>query len=151
MVEKLRGMIVAKPGRIRECVQALLLSIPQVERVELIDDPDQALKLVVKQSSNFVLFGLSLPDIALQAFLRDLKENSPQTQSLVLVENIVQQQLAKVAGADEVLLQGASAEQFIAALERIVPSKFLREHLEECSESEGASEAPDLVETARRA
>ncbi|MBI1730490.1 response regulator transcription factor [Candidatus Acetothermia bacterium] len=150
MEQHLRGMIIAKPGRIRECVHAMLASLSGVESVELIEDPEAALKFIAKSSPNFVLFGLQLPNPQFQSFLRELKLKSPETKTLVIVDNIVQQQSAKVAGADEVLLQGATAEKFIDALSKIVPSNLLKEHLAECAEAKKSSESEEPLHLTRR-
>jgi DNA-binding NarL/FixJ family response regulator len=150
MEQHLHGMIIAKPGRIRECVHAMLVSLSGVESVELTEDPEAAIKFITKTTPDFVLYGLQLPEIQLQSFLRESKSKSPKTQLLVFVENIVQQQLAKVAGADEVLLQGATAEKFIDALSKIVPSNLLKEHLAECAEAKKSSESEEPLHLTRR-
>ena len=150
MDENLRGMIIAKQGRIRECVHAMLVSLSGVASVELSENLDEAIKNITETKTDFVLFGLQVPNVQLQSFLRDLKSKSPKTHTLVIVENIVQQQLARIAGADEVLLQGATAEKFIEALGKIVPSQLLKEHLAECAEAKKAQESNEPLHLTRR-
>ncbi len=117
----LKGLIIAEPGRVRDGLQALLTAIPQMGRVEQAGDTSSALRTIRKQQPTLVLLDFSLIGDDLRTLLKRIKAESPQTQSLVLVDDAEQQQEAKASGADRVLIKGFTAEKLIETIGRLLP------------------------------
>jgi DNA-binding NarL/FixJ family response regulator len=132
----LKGLIVSDQGRLRECVQAFLVSIPQIDSVQFSENLDEAIKVIASEEIDFAFIYMNMPDFGLQDLVRTLKAKSPDTKALVIAENTVQAQLVRVAGADGVVIQGASAEQYMEALYSIIPSEDLKEKIELCTKAQ---------------
>jgi len=145
MTERLSGLIVGERGRMRECLQALLVSIPQIEQVYQADDIAQAQEILSDQKINFVLIDSILSDEGRKLLVAELKDRSDAVKSLVIVENSTEERLIRDAGADEVLIRGSSAVSFIEALCRIVPLDSLRERISLCTEEVAEQEMKSSV------
>ena len=134
MTTGMTGIIISEPGRMRECFHALLTSIPQIDRLHLIDAPAQAVSVFDTDKIDFLLIEANVVDAELEALFTELKTKSPDTKSMVITENSSQQAQLRAAGADEVLVRGASASAFIESLCRVVPLQSLRERISQCAE-----------------
>lgn len=133
METNLKGLIVSDQGRLRECVQAFLLSLPQIDTVDFSENLDAALEVLTTEKIDFALVYMNTSDLGLQNIVRSLKETTPGIKALVIAENTVQEQLVRVAGADGVVMQGAPAEKYMEALYSLIPSEDLKEKLELCA------------------
>jgi DNA-binding NarL/FixJ family response regulator len=101
-------------------LSALLTTIPQLEIVGQADDGFAALKMVAERRPTLILLDSNLPDHEVKAMVNQLKANWPQTRCLVLADNSRQQQAAKSAGADEVLLKGYPAANLLTNIEKLL-------------------------------
>lgn len=115
------ALIVAKPSQLREGLQAMLTSIPQLKQVSQVDDVPSALRMVARHSPALVLldFDLSSSDL-LAVTLKQIKATRPQSQCIALVHNEQEYQLAKTAGADVVLMKGVPATQLLAIVKELL-------------------------------
>jgi DNA-binding NarL/FixJ family response regulator len=113
-------LIVARPGRLRDALRALLATLPQLEIVGQADNGFSALKLVAERRPSLILLDTTLLDDEVKALVSQVKANWPQTRCLVLADNSRQQQVAKSAGADEVLLKGYPAANLLTNIEKLL-------------------------------
>jgi DNA-binding NarL/FixJ family response regulator len=113
-------LIVARPGRLRDALSALLTTIPQLEIVGQADDGFAALKMVAERRPTLILLDSTLPDYEVKATLNQLKAYWPQIRCLVLADTPRQQQVAKSAGADGVLLKGYPAATLLTNIEKLL-------------------------------
>jgi len=112
-------LIVARESFLRSGLEALLGSIGRIERVEVADDRPAALNLIAGQPPALVMLAGGPPD-QLWPVVWEIKALAPQTRCVVLVEDVAQQGAAGAAQADAVLLQGASPEDLVDTVERLL-------------------------------
>jgi DNA-binding NarL/FixJ family response regulator len=115
------ALIVAKPSQFREGLQAMLTSIPQIKQVTQVDDAPSALRMAAQHDPTLVLldFDLSSSEV-LAATLEQIKATWPQSQCIALVHNEQEYQMAKVAGADVILMKGVSATKLLAIVKELL-------------------------------
>lgn len=112
-------LIVARPGPLRDGLRALLTAIPQIDRIIQIDDIAVALSVIAEQRPALVLLDCIPRSVEWCTAVRRVKVESPETRTIVLAEDVLQQQAAQAA-ADVVLLKGASAADLYATVERLL-------------------------------
>jgi DNA-binding NarL/FixJ family response regulator len=115
------ALIVARPGPLRNSLQALMTTMPQIEVLAETSDPSALLRMGAEIQPDIVLLDADLPEDQVWATLRQIKEGWCQTRSIVLVEDSQQQQRAQAAGADAALIKGYPAAKLIAAVEGLLP------------------------------
>ncbi|MCP4542699.1 MAG: response regulator transcription factor [Chloroflexi bacterium] len=120
MTEPILTLIVARPGPVRDGLRALLTAIPQVTNLQEIDDASSALRIVKEHCPALVLISVDLPSGEFWSLLAQIKAQHPQTRSILLVNDVQQQELAQTAGADGVLLQGAPASKLSATIKHLL-------------------------------
>jgi DNA-binding NarL/FixJ family response regulator len=113
-------LIVARPGRLRDALSALLTTIPGLRIVGQADDGPSVLRMVAERHPTLVLLDSTLPDDEVKAVVRQIKAHWPQIRCIVLAGNPEQQQIVRNAGADEVLLKGYPAATLLASLEKLL-------------------------------
>ncbi len=96
--------IIAKPGRRRDSLRAMLKTITGLKIAGQADDGPTTLKMMVDCRPKLVLLDSNLPDDKAWTVLTLIKSKWPQIPCLVLVDTLDQQQTAKIAGADDVLI-----------------------------------------------
>ena len=111
------GLIVARPGPLRDSLQALMKTMPQIEIVAEASDPSALLRLGDRIQPDIVLLDVSLPGDEVWGALRQIQGQWPQTRTIVLVEDSRQQQQARDAGAGVALLKGFPASRLAAIIE----------------------------------
>ncbi len=116
------ALIIAKSGRIRDGLSALLAAIPEIGVVGQTEDGGMAIKLLPNSYPALVLLDAGLPDGMAWQTLRQIKAQRPQTRCIVLADNRFQQRLAQAAQADEVLLTGFSIHKFFRSVELLLSS-----------------------------
>jgi DNA-binding NarL/FixJ family response regulator len=113
------GLIVARPGLLRESLQALLATIPQIEAVEVVDDPSTALKFMVRCQPSLVVMDFDPSETETWNLLERIRTAQPESHCVVLVDNVQQQQALQSASAD-VLMKGAPAWQLSTSIKRLM-------------------------------
>ena len=114
------ALIVARPGRMREGLRALLRTIPRIKIVEQVDRGSAALAMVTQKRSTLVLLDSSLPSEEMWTAVKQIKAKWPQTQCIVVADTIRQQGMAHTSGADGVLLKGFAAETLFLTIDEVL-------------------------------
>ena len=121
------AMIVAKPGHLRNALQSLLRTVPQIEILAESNDPSILRKMNEDLHPELILVDVGLIDEDDWSALTKIKENRPATKVLVLTENDQQGQAAREAGADYFLLKGFPASE----LAHLVETSLIQDSREE--------------------
>jgi DNA-binding NarL/FixJ family response regulator len=114
------ALIVASPGRIRDSLKTLLRAVPRIEVILQANDGPSASKIIAEHHPALVLLDSKLANNDIQSVSRQIKAKSPQTRCIVLVDNIQQQWMAKIADADTVLTIGCPATKFFTTVEGLL-------------------------------
>ena len=112
-------LVAARPGRVRDGLQALLAAIPQIEMIGQADDGASALKSVVEHRPALVLLDTNLPGNEAWVVLRQIKAQWPQARCLIMSDSGQQRRAAKAAGADGMLLKGFLAAELLTAIREL--------------------------------
>ncbi len=112
-------LVAARPGRVRDGLQALLAAIPQIKMIGHADDGVSVLERVAEHKPALVLLDTNLPDGEVWAVLRQIKIRCPQARCLIMSDTGQQRRAAKAAGADGVLLKGFLAAELVAAIKEL--------------------------------
>ena len=115
---RIRLMIVAEPGRLRDGLQALLDSFRALQPAILLDDGRSALLSVRNGWPDLVILDYHLFDEATQEFVRAIKQARAKVYCIVVTDRLGQFQPILDAGADDVLLKGFSAAELSRAVEQ---------------------------------
>ncbi|MDE3091862.1 MAG: hypothetical protein KGJ80_21020 [Chloroflexota bacterium] len=111
-------LIVAKPGILRSSLVAVLTSAPEINVVAQADNLECASSIVEQHRPDLVLVANDVNDQD-WLVLRQIKLQFPQTQRVVLVDDVQQKHALELPTAEAVLLKGAPASNLLAALERM--------------------------------
>ena len=111
------ALIVAKPGPLRDSLQALISTMPQIEVVAEASDPSALLPMSDRIRPDIVLVDASQSENEAWGALRDIHGRWPQARTIILVENSQQQRQALDVGADVALLKGFPAAKLSAVIE----------------------------------
>jgi DNA-binding NarL/FixJ family response regulator len=114
------ALVVARPGPLRNGLQAVMTTMPQIEILAETTDPSTLLRMGDEIQPDIVLLDADLPEEQVWAAVRRIKEEWSQTRSIVLVKDSQQQQRAQAAGADVVLIKGHPAARLIAIIEGLL-------------------------------
>jgi DNA-binding NarL/FixJ family response regulator len=120
MDDPVLALIVARPGPVRDGLRALLTAIPQVASSREIDDVSSALRVVEEHCPTLVLISVDSPGDEVWNLVAQIRTRCPRTRSILLVDDVQQQQLAQAAGGDGVLLKGAPASRLSATIKRLL-------------------------------
>ena len=114
------ALIVAKPGPLRNSLQALLTTMPQIEIVAEANDSLALLRMGDRIQPDIVLLDASLPQHEVWAALRQIQEEWSRTRTIVLVDDSRQQKQATEAGANVALLKGFPAAKLATIVEMML-------------------------------
>ena len=117
------ALIVAKPGPLRNSLQALMTTVPKIEIVAETDNPSTLLRMGNAMQPDIVLLEAGLCQEDVWSALRTIRGEWSQTRSIVLVEDSLQREKAQAAGADMVLIKGYPAGGLVAAIEELLHSE----------------------------
>lgn len=115
------ALIIAGPGPLRDGVQALIGTMPQVGGVEVVSDLDSALTRRVDLVPILLLMDANRSNDQVWLSVRRARRMWPGVRTIMLVSSVEQQAEAEAAGADVVLLQGFPAARLVAAIVRLLP------------------------------
>jgi DNA-binding NarL/FixJ family response regulator len=115
------ALIVASPGRIRDGLRTMLRAIPRIETILQASDGPAALQIIEERHPILVLLDSKLANNDLQSVSRQIKVESPQSRCILLVDNVRQQWMAKIADADRVLTINCPAGEFFATVQQLLP------------------------------
>jgi DNA-binding NarL/FixJ family response regulator len=120
------ALIVASPGRIRDSLKTMLRAIPNIETIYQANDAPAASKIITQYRPSLVLLDSKLANNDIQSVSRLIKTQSPHTRCVVLVDNVQQQWMAKVADADTVLTIGCPATKFFTTIEGLLTDSAIQ-------------------------
>jgi DNA-binding NarL/FixJ family response regulator len=113
-------LIAAKPDRMRDSLYTLLKTMTGLDIVGPADDSSSALRMVSVYSPALVLLDTNMPGEDVFTVLKRIKADGSQSRCLVLVNNILQEQQVRSAGADAALIKGYSAAELFEIIERML-------------------------------
>jgi len=113
MASNITAVILARAGRFRAGVHALLTADVSIGKVIDVDALNAALPLIQRLQPTLALIDFDLASVELEKLIKDIKQNSPNTQCLVLTDCQLRQYLAQKSGAHQVLRKGFSAERLM--------------------------------------
>ena len=109
--------IVAKPGRLRDSLRAMLRTASYLKIVGQADDTTTAISPLSQFQPDLLLVGTNLSAASVTQLVLATKSCSPHTRCMVLVDNLEQMWQATAAGADSVLLAGFPSTTFFSAID----------------------------------
>jgi DNA-binding NarL/FixJ family response regulator len=115
-------LIVAKPGRIRTGLQALLQIKPRLKVAGVTNHSFAAMQMLAQYKPALVLLDLDLPDNQAWVLLKQMQLKQLQTRSLVFANSIEQQRAARSVGASATLLTGFKVQELFTTIEKLIPS-----------------------------
>jgi len=117
------ALIATRPGSLQSGLVALMTTMPQVNAVIVAEEAVSALRMVAEHLPTLVLLEMALPGEETRTVLKQIKVTWPLIRCIVLADDVRQQQEAKTAGADVVLLKGFAAAKLIATVEELLSQK----------------------------
>jgi two-component system response regulator DegU len=126
-----RALIVTQRESLQNGLQALVMSIPQVDIIDQVDNGARALQIIQEHHPDLVLLDTNLPNDEEWQMLERIKTLWPEIRCVVLADDVGQQREAMTLGADLVLLKGfppaklAETIETIAATENTEPRPFV--------------------------
>jgi DNA-binding NarL/FixJ family response regulator len=103
------GLVVARPGLVRDGLQAVLSAIPGLDALKPADDGASALDRLKSHRPHLVILDSSLSEGELRTTLRQITEQWTDVRCIVVADSPRQGQAMEAAGADAVLVEGFSA------------------------------------------
>jgi DNA-binding response OmpR family regulator len=118
MEGRVKLMIVAEPGRLRDGLQALLDSFRALQPAVVLDDGRSALVAIRNGWPDLVILDHHLFGEATEEFIRAISQAQPRPYCIVVADRLGQFQPILDAGADDVLFKGFSAAELSRAVEQ---------------------------------
>jgi DNA-binding NarL/FixJ family response regulator len=113
-------LLVGRPGPLRDALQSLVSTMPDLAAPVTADTGLLALKTIREAQPRLILVGSGLPEAEVLELLRQIKETWPDTACLVLVESTQQRRSALAAGADQVLSVGVPSGEIFSAIRQVL-------------------------------
>lgn len=114
------AVAIVAPEWLQDGLAVLAKTIPRVRLVACTSSISVLLLLEFEHAPDVFVLSVDPSKGKATNQIRQVKFVYPRARYLVLIQEPVQSAVAHAAGADETLLQGASAEQFFAAIGRLV-------------------------------
>ncbi len=111
-----RVLLITRAGPLADGLAGLLISIPGVEIVGPVKRLSLALATVAELAPAMIIVESGAFAQKITTFVRELKAISPASRCIVIVDDVPQQQAAKAAGADAVLLKGCRPSEVLATV-----------------------------------
>ena len=111
------ALVITKPGHLRNGLQSLLRTIPQIEIIAEAQEISVLLKMSEEVNPELIFLDACIIDDANWTAIIKLKAEWPKTKILVFTENEQQGQGAKEAGADFILPKGFPAAELVHLIE----------------------------------
>lgn len=102
------GLVVAKPGLVRDGLQAVLSAVPEIDTLEPAEDRTSALGRLRSHRLDLVILDSSLSEGELCTTLRQINEGWPDVRCIVIADSPRQGRRLEALGADAVLIAGFS-------------------------------------------
>jgi DNA-binding NarL/FixJ family response regulator len=115
-VNQMSAFIIARPGPLRDGLQALMLAMPQIEVINKADDLRSAMQTSLERQPALVLLDADLAGSETWLAVRRVRARWPWGYCVFLANDVQQQQAAEAAGADVALPKGFPAGRLVAVL-----------------------------------
>jgi DNA-binding NarL/FixJ family response regulator len=119
------ALIIARPKPLRDGLQALVGTMPQIGIVSVVSDIHSALRARLDPCPALVLLETPVADDHVWLTVRRARAMWPRARTIILVSNVQQQAEAEAAGADVVLFQGFPAGRLTAAIVKLLPQPVI--------------------------
>ena len=126
------GLVVARPGLVRDALQAMLSAVPGVRALKPADDAASALERLENHSLCLAILDFSLSEDELCTTFGLIKEKWPHVWCIAIAGSPRQGRAMQTAGADAVLVEGFAAPRL---------SKMIREVIDASDSSCAATDA----------
>jgi DNA-binding NarL/FixJ family response regulator len=113
-------LIVARPGSLRDGLQALMTAIPQIGIIDEANDIPSAWRTAFEHRPTLVVLDSDSADGEIWLAVRRAKALWPQAECIFLANDVQQHQAAEAAGADAALLKGFPAARLVATIVRLL-------------------------------
>ena len=120
--------MITKPGHLRNGLQSLLRTVPQIEIIAEAQDTSVLLKMSDELHPELILLDASIFEESSWLAISKFKAEWPQTVILVLTENDQQGLKAKGAGADLFILKVFPAAKLVDLIENSL-SRNMRDEI----------------------
>ncbi len=114
------ALIVAKPDHMRDGVQSLLRTLPQIEIIAEIKSPSVLLSMGSEIKPDLILLDANLYGDNILKAIAKIKEEWSSAPCVVLVKDSRHHQALYDAGVDLVVPQGLPATKLVAAIEELL-------------------------------
>ena len=114
------ALLIARPGRLSDGWQALLLATPWIAGVKQAHDTSSALEALPSLGPDVVLLDTDAFGDVTWALLGQIKAEALPCYCIALIDSDRQRPKALALGADAVLVKGFSAEQLSTAVEGLL-------------------------------
>jgi DNA-binding NarL/FixJ family response regulator len=114
------GLVVARPGLLRDGLQAVLSAISGMSALEPADDGTSALNKLESHHLDLVILGSNLTADELNATLRQIKEQYPDVRCIIVAASPQQGRALKDSSADAVLVEGVPAALFSTTIKDLL-------------------------------
>jgi DNA-binding NarL/FixJ family response regulator len=114
------ALIAAPPDSLRYSLQALLARLPLITDVMSVEETRSLFAALAAQEPLLLVLDVSLTGKETGQVLELIRLTAPRTHSIVLVDQIEQQQALQATSAELVLLKGYPAADLFARLERLL-------------------------------
>ena len=100
------ALIVARPGRLRESLKAIVAALPRIGETSVAGSGRSALEMVSKLHPGVVLVDADTPGVAVPGFVGLVKARWAQARCILIVGRPERRPVAETNGADVVLVRG---------------------------------------------
>ncbi|GIK43658.1 MAG: hypothetical protein BroJett011_74910 [Chloroflexota bacterium] len=122
MANPVTALVIAKIDPIGESLLVLLQSLPQIETVRRARTLLTARQFIEHPHPALVLLDADSREHKLIEAVQNIKLSWPQARVIALVENELQQQTARLAGADAAFIRGIQAKKLLDATDLLLQS-----------------------------
>jgi DNA-binding NarL/FixJ family response regulator len=113
------ALIAARPLSLRYSLLALLARLPQIASIHSVEDAPSALAAVAITQPRLVVLDVNLLGEGSRSVLAQMKASAPAARTVILVDQITQQELLSTS-ADLVLLKGYPAAELFNQIEQLL-------------------------------
>ena len=115
-----RTIAIIAPQWLQDGLAVVIKTIPRLQLIACTGSVQIFLLLDLNHAPDLVVLTVDTPDVKASNQIKQVKFIYPHARCLVLIQEPAQTASLRAAGADETLMQGASAEQVCLAVNRLL-------------------------------
>ena len=112
-------LIATASDSLQSGLMAIMTTTSQVYAFILAQESAVAHRMIAERQPALVLLDMALPGEGARRIMQQIRSTRPLTRCIALADDVQQQQEARVAGADVVLIKGFPPAKLIAAIEEL--------------------------------